>query len=153
MSSNSKIKERIASGSILKEDNRFHGRQIGSCKTAYHEYFLKKGNFDMIRKIVVAMMAILFCASLATAADQIKKKDQQQDRKKDGSCKMIQVDNEQNQKLAADQIRTRNPIKDRKKDGTCKVALIEDDALSISADQIRKRNPDQDRKRDGSCQN
>jgi hypothetical protein len=106
----------------------------------------------MVKKIVVSIMAILFCASLATAAEQIKKKDQQQDRKRDGSCKMIQVDNEQNQKLAADQIRTRNPIRDRKKDGSCKASFIDEDGLLISADQIRKRNPDQDRKRDGSCQ-
>jgi hypothetical protein len=110
------------------------------------------GKLDMIRKIVVAMMAILFCASLAGAADQVRKKDQQQDRKRDGSCKMIQVSDEQNLKLAADQIRTRNPIKDRKNDGSCKVLRLEDDQLILSADQIRKRNPSQDRKRDGSCQ-
>jgi hypothetical protein len=106
----------------------------------------------MVKKMVVAMMTLLFCASLAIAADQTKQKDQQQDKKRDGSCKMTQVNNEQGVTLAADQIRKRNPIRDRKKDGSCGLFLNRDEGLILSADQIRRRNPDQDRKRDGSCQ-
>jgi len=105
----------------------------------------------MVKKIFASIMVIFFCASIASAADQIRQKGQMQDQKRDGSCGIIQMDDGQEQSLAANQTRTRNPIRDRKKDGSCESYLTKDNGYFLSADQIRKRTPIKDQKRDGSC--
>jgi hypothetical protein len=58
--------------------------------------------------IVVVSLCIV---SIASASDQIRKKD----RKKDGSCQSYIMEKQTQLDLAADQIRKR----DRKKDGSC----------------------------------
>lgn len=73
----------------------------------------------MFKKIFTTIMVCFFCASMATAADQIRQKDQKQDQKKDGSCKMIQMDDSQNQNMAALKQRI------RKRDGSCQTGLTE----------------------------
>jgi hypothetical protein len=66
----------------------------------------------MVKKVIASIMVIFFCASIASAADQIRQKGQKQDQKRDGSCGIIQMDDGQEQRLAANQTRTRNPIRE-----------------------------------------
>lgn len=108
-----------------------------------------KGNFQtMIKQIFAFIMVIFFCSSIALAATPANHKNQKKVQKQDGSCNIIEVDNDQFQLLAADQTRTRNP----KKDGSCKTSLTEDEGLIISAGQTQTRDRKQkDPKRDGSC--
>lgn len=83
----------------------------------------------------------LCVVSVASAGDQIRKKD----RKKDGSCQSYIMEKNAGFDLAADQIRKG----DRKKDGSCQGYIMEKEAgFDLAADQTRKR----DRKKDGSCQ-
>ncbi len=100
----------------------------------------------MFKKILTTATALLFCAGMATAADQIKQKDRTQTPKRDGSCGMIQMDDCRNHDLAALKKRI------QKKDGTCDTSLSGDvSGQLMAADQIRTRDPIKDRKRDGSC--
>jgi len=63
-------------------------------------------------KMGFTMAVVSLCVvSIASAGDQIRKKD----RKKDGTCQSYIMEKEAGFDLAADQVRKR----DRKKDGTC----------------------------------
>jgi hypothetical protein len=71
-------------------------------------------NISKWLKTGFTMAAVSLCVvSIASAGDQIRKKDR--DQKKDGSCQSYIMEKETGFDLAADQIRKR----DRKKDGSC----------------------------------
>jgi hypothetical protein len=93
-------------------------------------------------KMGFTMAVVSLCVvSIASAGDQIRKKDL----KKDGTCQSYIMEKNTQLDLAADQIRK----KDRKKDGSCLSYIMEKEAgFDLAADQIRKG----DRKKDGSCQ-
>ncbi|MBA3027610.1 MAG: hypothetical protein FP816_02185 [Desulfobacteraceae bacterium] len=77
----------------------------------------------MFKKIFSSMMIIFFCASVASAADQMRTRTPIKDQKKlkDGSCQMM---NSGSMLLSADQLKTRDQIKSKDrlklKDGSCK---------------------------------
>lgn len=104
-----------------------------------------------IKTGVVALS--LMIGTGAMAADQVRKQDRVKDQKKDGSCKIIQIELNGNL-LAADQLRDRDrdQLKDQKKDGSCKSITSGDHGNLIAADQTKKRERKQDRLKDGSCQ-
>ena len=86
----------------------------------------------------VTMAVVSMCVvSMASAADQIRKKD----RKKDGTCQSFMIEKKGGFDLAADRTR------DRKKDGTCQSSMIEKKSgFDVAANKTR------DRKKDGTCQ-
>jgi len=95
----------------------------------------------MVKKIVTSFIVMFFCASLAIAADQIKEKEQKQDRiqKKDGTCEMIQTGSMQKQIMAKDQIQKRDQLRtpERKRDGSCEMIQTGSMPYQIIAKQNR----------------
>ena len=80
----------------------------------------KKGMETMFKKMVTGILVFFFCAGVAGAADQDRKRTRSP--KKDGSCLemiMRQPGHSDPTLLSKDQ--TRQQKRDRKKDGSCQI--------------------------------